>query len=114
MPRKSRYPTPDEARRNYELGIEEARDKWVRKSKAGAGAFEEWFYNFATYVYPVVRHLPPKTGDVATNVASRVVPVAEAAKRAAELYRLKKIEERERKIEALARRAGALIPIKTG
>jgi len=96
-----KYPTPSEARARFLSGVERNKDEWVRGCREGADDYQTWFVGFAKEVYPVIAGLPAKTGDVEKNVDLRCKPVARKIHEIALEYRKTKLEEIERKLEAL-------------
>jgi len=95
-----KYPTPDEARRRYEAGVEANKDRWVEGCRSGADDFQTWFTGFAKTIYPLVATLPAKTGNVDRDVDSRVKPVAKRIKALAEAYRKAKLAEVQKQLLA--------------
>jgi len=93
-----KYPSPSEARRNFETGVELAKEKWVRKAKAGAKDYETWYTGFANEIYPIIATLPERTGDINENIDNRCKPIANAIHRLSLTYRATKLEELARKV----------------
>jgi len=92
----AKYPSPSEARSNFEIGVEAARDKWVARARAGATAYETWFTGFANTVYPIIATLPSKEAAGATaaeRYAKRGAPVAEAIRKLSQSYKAAKLRE---------------------
>jgi len=74
--------------------VQAARDIWVNNTTAGFQQFwSDYIAGFARDIGNVVIGLPPKTGSIRTNVARRVVPVAEAVSNYARAYRERRIRE---------------------
>jgi len=114
MGRKRKYPTPEEARREYEQGVERAKDEWVEQCRKGASDYEKWFEEFASEVYPVIAGLPSPEGlTIEQKVDARVKPVAKAISLVAREYRREKLKEIEEKLRAPAARAPALARVVT-
>jgi hypothetical protein len=94
-----RYPTPEEARRRFEEGVELAKEKWVSRAREGATAYETWFTGFANTVYSLVATLPSKEGKTTdTIVDERVKPVVKAIKNLSRSYREAKLKELVKKV----------------
>jgi len=90
----AKYPSPSEARSNFETGVEAAREKWVARARAGAVDYETWFTGFANTIYPIVAGLPTREGKtVAQRVTERVIPVAQAISRLSTTYRAAKLKK---------------------
>jgi len=102
---KARYPTPEEARRHFETGVEQAKEKYVERAKQGAEDFEDWFTVFAAEVYPTIATLPSREGlaTIKERIEKRSVPVAEKISRTAAAYRKAKLEEVRKEVEAAAK-----------
>jgi len=103
-----KYPSPEEARRRFESGVELAPEKWKTRTLEGADDYETWFAGFAAGVYPVVASLPdPKTlPTIKDRVEKRVVPVAEKIHKLSQAYRKAKLRE-------IVEKAKALVPAVT-
>jgi len=93
-----KYPTPSEARRNFETGVELAKEKWARKAKAGAKDYELWFTGFANEIYPIIAGLPERTGDIDENIDNRCKPIAKAIHKLSLTYRETKLAEIAKKV----------------
>jgi len=97
-----RYPTPQEARKNFEEGVEESKELWVKRAKAGATAFQTWFTGFANELYPVIARLPTREGKtIDERVEERVKPVAKKISELAASYRAAKLEEIAKRVAPL-------------
>jgi len=107
MPRKPKYPTPEEARRRFETGVEAAREKYVSRAREGADNYQLWFAGFAAKVYPVVAGLPDPEGlSIRDKYVLRGAPVGEAIHRLSLAYRKAKSKRAE---EIAAREAARVI-----
>ena len=96
-----KYPTPSEARRNFEQGVELAKEKWAKRAKGGAKDYELWYTGFANEIYPLIATLPERTGDINENIDNRCKPVANAIHRLSVSYQSTKLEELARKVAAV-------------
>ncbi|MEM4067265.1 MAG: hypothetical protein QXV17_10460 [Candidatus Micrarchaeaceae archaeon] len=100
----AKYPSPDVARRRFETGVEQAREKWALRAREGATDYQTWFTGFANTIYPIVASLPSKEGKtLETIVAERVTPIARAVKNLSTTYRASKLSEIARKVAVVVR-----------
>ena len=98
-----RYPTPSEARRRFEEGVELAKEKWVSRARAGAIGYETWFTGFANTIYSLVATLPSKEGKTTdTIIDERVKPVAKAIKNLSKSYKEAKLRELVKRVAPIA------------
>ena len=89
-----KYPTPEEARRHFETGVELAKEKYVSRAKEGATDYETWFVGFAGKVYPIVATLPDPAGlTIEERIDRRVKPVAKIIHELSISYRAAKLKE---------------------
>jgi hypothetical protein len=107
-----KYPTPEEAKSNFEDGVDHAKDKWVERTKKGADKYLMWFAGFASELYPVIATLPDRTGNPEENVERRVKPVAKKISEIAKLYRKAKIEAIKKEAKELAESLKVLVTAK--
>ena len=109
---KGKYPTPEEVVAKYKRSVDLAKEKWAGEAKIAADReLFVWYSAFAAKVYDVVSGLPPKTGDVATDIANRSVPVAKAIKELSESYRRVKARAAKTKSEEAKKKAEAVLGI---
>ena len=93
-----KYPSPSEARRNFETGVDLSKEKWAKKAKDGARDYETWYTGFANEVYPIVATFPEPTGDIDANIDNRCKPIAKAIHDLSVTYRRTKLEALAKKI----------------
>jgi len=93
MARRAKYPTPEEARRRFESGVESAREKYVSRAREGADDYQLWFSGFAAKIYPLIATLPDPEGmSIKDKYLSRAAPVGEAIHKLSLTYRKAKRE----------------------
>jgi len=105
MARKPKYPTPEEARRRFESGVEAAREKYVSRAREGADNFELWFAGFASNIYPLIAGLPDPEGlTIEEKYLRRGAPVGKAIHNLSLSYRKAKRERVARVAAEVAKR----------
>jgi hypothetical protein len=100
----AKYPTPEVARKNFEEGVEESKDLWVKRAKAGATAYQTWYVGFANELYPLIAALPTREGKTRDErVDERVKPVVNKIAELSASYRAAKLAEIAKKVAPLVR-----------